>query len=219
MNHGQLNKTNSDELVLILEQGIKQLGLITTELQLTQLLSYKDILLKWNKVYSLTAITKPRDLLILHILDGLALIPHLTINELTTNLLDVGSGMGVPGVLLAIMCPKLAVTVLDSNSKKCAFLQQVKIELKLANLQVVCKRVEDYQPQSPFQLITSRAFADLSLLVKLTNHLIADNGRYLALKSMRGISEMDQLRNWQTVQIELNVPFLDANRILVEIKS
>ncbi|TXI96934.1 MAG: 16S rRNA (guanine(527)-N(7))-methyltransferase RsmG [Neisseriales bacterium] len=206
---------NDNRLSELLVDGITQLGLSVTDNQLRQLISYKDILLRWNKVYSLTAITNPRELIIQHLLDGLSIVNHI---PESSCVLDVGSGMGVPGIILAIMLPTSKITVLDSNSKKSAFLQQVKIELELSNLSVVCKRVELYIPDELFTIITSRAFADLALFVQLTEHLIADNGLYLAMKAERGLREMKKIDGFACRQIELNVPYLDAKRFLIEMK-
>lgn len=206
---------NDNRLSELLVDGITQLGLSVTDNQLRQLISYKDILLRWNKVYSLTAITNPRELIIQHLLDGLSIVNHI---PESSCVLDVGSGMGVPGIILAIMLPKSKVTVLDSNSKKSAFLQQVKIELGLGNLSVFCKRVELYTPDGLFTVITSRAFADLALFIQLTEHLIADNGLYLAMKAERGLSEMKEIDGFACRQIGLNVPYLDAKRFLIEMK-
>ena len=206
---------NDNRLSELLVDGITQLGMSVTESQLGQLISYKDILLRWNKVYSLTAITNPRDLIIQHLLDGLSLVAHIPAD---VQVLDVGSGMGVPGVILAIMLPESKITVLDSNSKKSAFLQQVKIELGLSNLSIICKRVELYTPNELFTVITSRAFADLTLFIQLTQHLLADNGLYLAMKAERGLSEMKEIDGFACRQIELNVPYLDAKRFLIEMK-
>lgn len=206
---------NDNRLSELLVDGITQLGLSVTENQLKQLITYKDILLRWNKVYSLTAITNPRELIIQHLLDGLSLVAHISA---AARVLDVGSGMGVPGIILAIMLPTSKITVLDSNSKKSAFLQQVKIELGLSNLSVVCKRVELYTPDELFTVITSRAFADLALFIQLTEHLLAENGCYLAMKAERGLSEMKEIDGFACRQIELNVPYLDAKRFLIEMK-
>ncbi len=206
---------NDSRLSELLVDGISQLGLSVTEKQLKQLVAYKDILLRWNKVYSLTAITNPRELIIQHLLDGLSLVAHIPANA---RVLDVGSGMGVPGIILAVMLPESNVTVLDSNSKKSAFLQQVKIELNLNNLSVVCKRVELYKPDQLFTSITSRAFADLALFIRLTEHLLADNGLYQAMKAERGLNEMKEIDGFACRQTELNVPYLDAKRFLIEMK-
>lgn len=201
-----------DELEL-LRDGVVTLNVEYSELQLEKLLNYKELLVKWNKVYSLTAITKSREIIIQHLLDGLSVINNFPLHG---SILDVGSGMGVPGVILAIMRPEQNVVVIDSNTKKCAFLLQVKIELQLVNLTVISKRVEDYKPEDKFQVITSRAFADLTLFVQLTEHLLADNGLYLAMKGEQGVLELVKLNNWLGQVIELSVPNLVAQRFLIK---
>lgn len=115
------------------------------------------------------------------------------------------------------MRPEQAVVVIDSNAKKCAFLLQAKIELQLSNLQVISQRVEDYQPEQKFQIITSRAFADLGLFVQLTSHLLAPDGYYLAMKGEQGEAELTKLTNWHGQVIELSVPNLAAQRFLIKI--
>ncbi len=201
-----------DELEL-LRDGVVKLDVECSELQLEKLLNYKELLVKWNKVYSLTAITKSREIIIQHLLDGLSVVNNFPLHG---AILDVGSGMGVPGVILAIMRPGQNVVVIDSNTKKCAFLLQAKIELQLVNLTVISKRVEDYKPEHKFQVITSRAFADLTLFVQLTKHLLADNGFYLAMKGEQGVLELVKLNNWLGQVIELSVPNLVAQRFLIK---
>lgn len=202
-----------DELEL-LRAGVAELGLGCSKSQLEQLLRYKELLLKWNKVYSLTAITKSREMITHHLLDGLSIVNNFPSHG---AILDVGSGMGVPGIILAIMRPEQAVVVIDSNTKKCAFLLQAKIELQLANLSVISKRVEDYKPEQKFQIITSRAFADLALFIQLTEHLLAGSGNYLAMKGEQGVLELVKLNNWLGQVIELSVPNLAAQRFLIRI--
>ncbi len=196
-------------------EGTEQLGLKLTPLQIKELLAYLDLLIKWNKVYSLTAIKDPDQLLRLHILDGLSIIPHFG-NGL--NILDVGSGMGVPAVILAIVLADSNITAIDSNSKKTSFLRQVAIELKLTNLKVISSRVEliKLEEKDKFTIITSRAFADLELFIELTEHLLAIDGKYLAMKSEQGLIEAEKITNWQSRVINLKVPFLEAQRFLIE---
>ena len=194
--------------------GCQLLELDCSERQLEQLLCYKDLLIKWNKVYSLSAITNPRQILTHHLLDGLSVVNYFS---QAISILDVGSGMGVPGIILAIMLPEIAVTVLDSNSKKCAFLRQVKIELALHNLKVTNQRVELIDSSSEYEVITSRAFADLALFTELTKHLLAKNGCYLALKSELGLQEIGNLAAWNCEVIKIKVPYLDAQRFLIKI--
>lgn len=197
----------------ILKVGSEQLGVDLSLQQLMALDQYVALLIKWNKVYSLTSITAKEQIIVYHLLDGISLIPQL---KRVNNILDVGSGMGVPGVIVAIACPEIAVTVLDSNSKKSAFLRQLKIELGLSNLTVVNRRVEEYLYPQGYAVITSRAFADLSLFVGLTQHLLAKSGYYLAMKSTKAYAEVDQVEGYTINFSEITVPFLQAPRVLVK---
>lgn len=197
----------------MLAKGAEDLGINLTTEQVDQLIGYKNLLQKWNKVFSLTAIVDDCGIIKTHILDGLASAKYFADSH---NVLDVGSGMGVPAVILAILFPELKVVALDSNSKKTAFLLQVKIELKLANLQVVTKRVEQYNNQ--FDVITSRAFASMELFVQLTQHLLGENGKYLALKGEKAHNELESLHDWNSEIIELCVPYLDAQRFLIKLE-
>lgn len=206
--------TNHGDLAL-LANGCRQLNISVTDTQLDKLLDYRDLLLKWTKVYSLTAITHPHQIIIHHLLDGLSIVTYFSG---VRTILDVGSGMGVPGVILAIMFPEINVTVVDSNSKKTAFLRQVKIELGLQNLVIETKRVEALESKDGFDIITSRAFADLSLFIDLTQHLLhKTNGCFLAMKSERGLNEVKSLNSWQEEIIPISVPSLEAQRFLIKI--
>ncbi len=198
-----------------LTNGLSALDIKFNQEQIEQLIKYKNLLLKWNKAFSLTAIKNDNDVLTHHLLDGLSVVNYF--NQVA-SILDVGSGMGVPGVILAIMCPNTNVVVIDSNSKKTAFLLQVKIELKLHNFQVINKRVEDYRPCKLFSVITSRAFANLKLFVNLTEHLLDVDGKYLAMKSELGLTEINQVDNYTSNIITLVVPNLSAQRYLIEMK-
>lgn len=196
-----------------LELGLAQLEISYTAVQFKQLCAYTNLLSKWNKVYNLTAITNLAAMIRLHLLDGLAILQYVVT---AGAILDVGSGMGVPGVLLAIMLPQNKVCLVDSNSKKTAFLQQVKIELGLKNLAVVTGRVEDYHSETPFTIITSRAVADLGLLLKLSQHLLAPAGHYLALKGELGLTELPQIGEFRPEILAVRVPFLAAQRFLIK---
>jgi 16S rRNA (guanine527-N7)-methyltransferase len=199
-----------------LNAGLAQLKLKVNPAQLENIIKYVNLLLKWNKKYSLSAHTVPEQIIINHILDGLAAIPYF---PQTGVILDVGSGMGVPGVLLAIMLPEAQLIVLDSNNKKCAFLRQVKIELNLTNLQVVAKRIEEYCSPLAINCFTSRAFADLNLFLQLSANLINAQSYYLAFKGPKGLTELKQIDNaiWKLETLALTVPFLTAQRFLIKI--
>lgn len=199
----------------IISDGCDELKLIINPEQIEQLLMYKELLIKWNKTFSLTAITNEIDIINLHIMDGLTIVPEFSI---ANNILDVGSGMGIPAIILAIMYPDKKVYALDSNHKKAAFLLQVKIQLKLANLFVINKRVESYELFEGFSVITSRAFSDLKLFTNLTEHLLSENGFYLAMKSISGVEEARLVENDYVVDvISLKIPNIDANRFLIKL--
>ncbi len=180
-----------------------------------QLLAFRDLLLKWNKTYNLTALRDPAQVISHHLLDSLAILPHVG----TGNLLDVGSGGGLPGIPLAIARPELAVSMVDTVQKKTTFLQQAVIELALRNVTVHHARVEEMPGQ--YAQISSRAFAEIGLFISLTRHLLAPNGRWLAMKGMRPDDELKALPDDITVEaiIPLSVPGLDAERHLIILKA
>lgn len=198
-------------------EGLASLGLeLSVEIQ-AQLLAYAAFLEKWNRTYSLTALRDPKLTVSHHLLDSLAILPHAR----APSLLDVGSGGGQPGIPLAIARPDLAVTLLDSNGKKTAFLQQAVIELGLRNVQVVTARVEEFKPAVSFAAITSRAFAELADFVGLTRHLLAPGGEWLAMKGQRPDAEMNKLPAGVSVKAvhRLVVPGVDGERHLVVMRE
>ncbi len=198
--------------------GLNELQLQFTSQIIDKLIAYKDMLLKWNKTYSLTAITDEDEVLKYHILDGLTLVKYLTKDNIG-NIIDVGSGMGVPGVILAIYFNNLLVSVLDSNKKKTSFLTQVGIELGLTNLLVITTRVEKFNPVNKYEVITSRAFADLEVFVNLTKHLLAPNGYFLAMKSKKTLDETVKIAQYNHEIIEVKIPNTNDLRFLVKIKT
>ncbi|CAM2147058.1 16S rRNA (guanine(527)-N(7))-methyltransferase RsmG [Paraburkholderia tropica] len=206
----------------MLKEGAQALSVELSERQHEQLLDYVALLAKWNAVYNLTAIRDPRQMLIQHILDSLSILPHLPSRE-NTAVLDVGSGGGLPGIVLAIVRPDWQVTLNDIVHKKSAFQSQAKAELGLANLSVVTGRVESLRPgvevPKKFDLIVSRAFAELSDFVTLARHLVADGGAIWAMKGVRPEGEIERLpEGAKAIQtIRLNVPMLDAERHLTEV--
>lgn len=200
-----------------LAEGMKALGLdLPADVQ-ERLLAYAAFLEKWNRTYSLTALRDPKLAVSHHLLDSLAIMPYVN----ASTLLDVGSGGGQPGIPLAIARPDLAVTLLDSNGKKTAFLQQAVIELGLKNVQVVTVRVEEFKPAAPFVAITSRAFAELADFVGLTRHLLAPGGEWLAMKGQRPVEEMNKLPAGVSVTAvhRLLVPGVDGERHLVVMRE
>ncbi len=195
-----------------LMQGIDQLGITTTELQQQKLLDYLGLMQKWNKAYNLTAIRDPQQMLIRHLLDSLAVVPHVQSDEL----IDVGSGGGLPGIPLAILFPDQAITTLDSNSKKTRFQNQVRIELELNNLEVIHGRVESIDDRQ-FSQVISRAFASIVDMVTLSQALLAHKGVFLAMKGRYPDAELAELPPHYVLQQshELHVPGLEEERHLL----
>jgi 16S rRNA (guanine527-N7)-methyltransferase len=211
-------------LNVLLDEGIEQLGIAVTGEQRQRLLDYVALLAKWNAVYNLTAIRDPRQMLIQHILDSLAIIPFITRRDGALSALDVGSGGGLPGIVMAIVLPDWKITLNDIVHKKTAFQSQAKLQLGLTNLSVVTGRVENLRPgiEVPglFDVIVSRAFAELSDFVTLARHLVAENGRIWAMKGIRPEGEIERLPAEANVCCieRLRVPMLDAERHLIEIE-
>lgn len=200
---------------ITLAAGLAELGIALPAEAQQKLLAFRDLLLKWNKTYNLTALRDPEQAISHHLLDSLAILPHIG----NGPLLDVGSGGGLPGIPLAIACPKLAVTMVDTVQKKATFLQQAAIELKLTNATVHHARVEEMSGQ--YAEISSRAFAEIGLFISLTRHLLAPGGRWLAMKGVRPDDELKTLPADITVEaiIPLTVPGLDAERHLIILKA
>lgn len=202
----------------ILCAGIAEMGLdgldVSRETQ-EKLLAYLALLQKWNRVYNLTAVRDPLEMVTLHLLDSLSVLPFIN----TNNLLDVGSGGGLPGIVLAICKPQLKVTTIDTVQKKAIFMRQIKGELSLSNLTVIHSRVESYQPVEKFEAIISRAFSDIALLVKLTQHLLSQNGKWLAMKGQVPHQELYGSEIKIDKIIPLKVAGLNAERHLLVLKK
>ena len=200
-----------------LRQGLTALCVDLPEATQQKLLAYLALLLKWNKTFSLTALRDPSLAVSHHLLDSLAILPYVT----AASLLDVGSGGGQPGIPLAIVRSELRVTLLDSNSKKTAFLQQAAIELGLSNIAVHCGRVEQYQPPVKFAAIVSRAFSELADFVNLSRQLLEPDGRWLAMKGVWPHEEIARLPDEIRVESvhRLNVPGVEGERHLVVLSS
>lgn len=194
----------------LLACGIAEMQLQVSQEAQQQLLAYVQLLNKWNKVYNLTAVRDPQEMITLHLLDSLSVLPYVNRN----TLLDVGSGGGLPGIVMAICRPDLQVTTIDTVQKKAIFMRQVKGELGLNNLQVVHARVEQYQAE-PFGQIISRAFSELALFIKLTRHLLAKNGEWLAMKGLNPVHELETLGMQAKHIIPLKVANLEAERHLL----
>jgi len=213
----------SIELKLALAEGISALGLSMSEGVQEQLLDYMALIQKWNKVYNLTALRDPREILTHHLLDSLSAIGPLmrqasSFDE-AFSFLDVGSGGGLPGVVIAICCPKVKVTCVDTVSKKAAFVQQVAASLKLVNLKGLHARVETLT--GPFDVIGSRAFASLPDFINWSSGALAPKGIWMAMKGKLPEEEMAALP--PTAQVfhveQLQVPGLDAERCMIWMKK
>lgn len=205
-----------------LSAGARALQMDLSATQLVRLLDYLALLAKWNAVYNLTAVRDPLQMVTQHLLDSLAALPAFAKAH---NVLDVGSGGGLPGVVLAIWAaeaqPAMRVAMIDTVHKKTAFLTQVKAELDLGNVTVHTGRVEQWHAAQKFDVITSRAFAELADFVTWSGHLLAPAGRLIALKGVRPDQEIARLpRGWQVVAMQpLTVPGLNAERHLVLIEK
>lgn len=204
-------------LAAVLADGINELGLALSEAQQGQLMDYLALMAKWNSVYNLTSLRDPMQMVTHHLLDSLAAVPAF---DSAKNVLDVGAGGGLPGIVLAIARPDMKVSMVDTVHKKTAFLTQVKAELGLANVTVYTARVEQLQVSDKFDVITSRAFADLSDFVNWSGHLLAQGGRFIALKGTAPAEEQQRLpQEWKVTELRpLKVPRLGAERHLVFIE-
>ena len=211
----------------LLAQGVAALGLSLPEAALDRLVAYQGLIARWNKVYNLTALRDPADMRVQHLLDCLAVLPAFRAahaeakasgaEDLPWRLLDVGSGAGLPGVVLAICEPGWSVTCVDTVAKKATFIRQVALELGLGHLQAVHQRVEAMEPTARFDLITSRAFASLADFIGLTRQRLAPGGRWVAMKAHLTDAERGAVP--ADVALDrvdpLQVPGLDAARCLV----
>lgn len=197
-----------------LDEGCAALSLDLSETQKQQLLDYVALLLKWNKVYNLTSVRDPAQMLSRHILDSLSVLPYLD----ASSLLDVGTGGGLPGIPAAIVRPDCAVTLLDSNSKKTRFLQQVKAELGLHNVTVVHGRVEQVSLPK-FAIITARAFATIEDIIKLAGQHCEQNGRLVLMKGVYPNEELQFDSDAFRLQdvVSLDVPECEGERHLVRL--
>jgi 16S rRNA (guanine527-N7)-methyltransferase len=196
--------------VTAIRSGLDGLGLGLSDSQLALLDAFVGLLAKWNKAYNLTAVRDPAQMVSLHILDSLAIAPHIA----GASLLDVGTGPGLPGIPLAIAQPERQFTLLDSNVKKTRFVQQAVLELGLPNVEVVHARVEEFKALQGFDTVTARAFAPLARMLPQIEAHIAQNGCVLAMKSQRADQELEQApAGWcLTETIELDVPGVEGTR-------
>jgi 16S rRNA (guanine527-N7)-methyltransferase len=198
-----------------LRWGIGELGLNLDDAGVARLLSYHELLVKWNKAYNLTSVRDPMQMIDRHLIDSLSIMPFIA----DGHLIDVGTGPGLPGMIAALIRPELNVWLLDSNGKKCRFLNQVKMTMKAENCTVIHHRLESWQAEQRFAQITSRAFATLSDMVAFSRHLLAEDGRFIAMKGLYPHDEIAQLPADIDVHnvTALSVPGTDGERHLVEL--
>lgn len=214
---------NTSELQTLLIKGLEEIGLNASPPQIALLLKYQSLISQWNKVYNLTAIKDPQEMLSHHLLDSLAVIPYLLENtqNQAIRLMDVGSGAGLPGTVIAIMCPHIDVTCVDTVAKKAAFITQASLNLGLKNLHGVHSRVEQYKTQS-FDVVCSRAFASLVDFTHLTMfHVKQDTGFWFALKGKYPEDELLALPTHISLadSRKIQVPQLDADRCVLILKK
>ncbi len=203
------------KLANILGQATNELGLPLSGTQQRTLLLYLDQLLLWNKAYNLTAITDPEEALIKHVVDCLSIITHLPAG----SLLDIGTGAGLPAVIIAICQPERQCTALDSNQKKIRFIKQISSELGLSNMQPIASRIEAHE--ASYAVVTSRAFASLIDFVEVAQPRLADGGFLCAMKgkvpSEEELQALDS--DWHIKTIKLTVPRLHDSRHLIEMSA
>ena len=197
-----------------LKFGIEKLELDNKAYLYTKLLIYKNLLIKWNKVFNLISVKATEEIVTHHFLDCLAVVPYID----GKNILDVGSGAGMPGIIIGLCCPEKNITLVDSVGKKTAFLKQTCAELKLSNITVINKRVEDVTTNKLFDSIIARAFSDMQMLIDLTKHLIENKGTWYGMKSKK-INEEEINTKYVLEKKVILVPYLDAERYLVKINN
>lgn len=207
-----MNHVTQDALESTLKKGINKLGLELNDHQIDQLISYLNLLIKWNKAYNLTAVRDPLEMVNRHLIDSLSIVPYIK----GKRIIDVGSGPGLPGIPMAICYPELPVTTLDSNGKKTRFQLQVKTELSLKNLTIVNDRVENCEFE-PFDQVISRAFASIEDMIKWTHQLCSKEGVFLAMKGLYPEDELSALPDGFELKTchRLQVPETDGERHLL----
>ena len=199
-----------------LERGVAELALTLPAGAAEKLVAYVGLLAKWNRIYNLTAIREPLEVVSHHLLDSLAVVPHLDVSD-GSRVADAGSGAGLPGIPLALARPGWRVTLNDANEKKVAFLRQAIIELEIRNADVHAGRLQAWRPAQQFALVISRAFAEVAEFVAACGHLVAKGGLLAAMKGAHPKAELEHLsQGWHCERvIALRVPRLDAERHLV----
>ncbi len=198
-----------------LERGFESMGLALSASVRERLLDYLELLTKWNRTYNLTAVREPAAMVSHHVLDSLAVLPHLGFVKPDARVADIGSGAGLPGIPLALAKPGWHIALVESNDKKAAFLRQAKIELQLSNVEIQVLRVEAWHAAERFAVVISRAFAELADFVAACRHLLAPGGVIAAMKGREPSDEVAKLSGFRCKTVPLHVPFIDAERHLV----
>ena len=197
----------------ILKHGLHELNIPADENKIALLLDFIKLIEKWNKAYNLTAVRNKEDMIRLHLLDSIAVLPFVQGSKVA----DIGTGAGLPGIPLAILLPDINFSLVDSNSKKTRFVQQAILELKLKNVNVIHSRVENFQSEALFTTVIMRAFSSLENIIQLTQHLLADKGILLAMKGQKPEQELDKISQPYTI-LPIKVPGIEAERCLIRIQ-
>jgi 16S rRNA (guanine527-N7)-methyltransferase len=205
----------SDSFLAQLQEGVEAMDLKANDMPLQDYVSYIELLLQWNTAYNLTAIRDPEKMLAYHILDSLSILPFIH----GSDCLDIGTGAGLPGIILALARPDTQWTLLDGNNKKTRFVQQAVITLNIKNVEVICSRIEKYKPERRFSTIVSRAFTSLDAFYTCGHHMLAPGGSLLAMKGPDPENEISDLsaEDISTKVIQLFVPGVTGGRTLVQI--
>jgi len=199
----------------LISEGLDELGYENDPLLIEKLEIYLATLKKWNKVYNLTAINEDSEIIVKHFLDSLSVNQYI---QNSGRILDVGTGAGFPGLILALFNPEKSFVLVDGVSKKISFLQEMIGKLNLKNVTAVHTKVEQYNEAEQFDIIISRAFADIKKMIKLTSHLIKDGGKFIAMKGPDVMTELDDI-SLPFVHHDITVPFLEGTRKIIEIKN
>jgi 16S rRNA (guanine527-N7)-methyltransferase len=199
-------------------RGLVSMSVSVSPAQQARLAAHLELISKWNRVHNLTAIRETAQMVVLHLLDSLSILPQL---DGARTIADVGTGPGFPGIPVAIVRDDARVTLVESSHKKCAFLQQAKTELALANVEIACERVEQFAPPNKFDVVVSRAFSDLPDFVAQASHLLAPGGKLIAMKGVYPFDEIARVPATHRVAqvLELHVPNLEAKRHLVVLEA
>jgi 16S rRNA (guanine527-N7)-methyltransferase len=199
-------------------RGLVSMGIAVSPAQQARLAAHLELVAKWNRVHNLTAVRETSQMVVMHLLDSLSVLPHL---EAARTIADVGTGAGFPGIPIAIVREDAKVSLVESSHKKCAFLQQAKTELRLDNVGIVCERVERFAPPEKFDAVVSRAFSDLPDFVAQAGHLVSPGGKLVAMKGVYPFDEIARVPATHRVAqvLELHVPTLEAKRHLVVLEA